>query len=266
MKEIQLGSKHPDYNLAPEGFDQPLTDQPQGKLETVSYPSSTVGLTRQAVVYTPPDYESGSPCSVLYLLHGIGGTEREWPDQGSPQAIFDNLYAEGKLARMIVVMPNGRAMKDDRAVGDIFDPERVQAFATFEQDLLVDLIPFIESNYKVLTDREHRAIAGLSMGGGQSLNFGLRHLDRFAWVGAFSPAPNTYEPIALAPDPSRVTDELSLLWISCGEDDQLKYISDRTHDYLTVHQVPHIWVEEIGGHDFTVWKRDLYHFSQLLFT
>jgi len=266
MKEMQPGPGKPDYNLAPEGFDRPLANQSQSKLETVSYYSSTVGTTRRAVVYTPPDYESGQPCSVLYLLHGIGGTEREWPDQGNPQAIFDHLYAEEKLARMIVVMPNGRAMTDDRAVGDIFDPERVQAFATFEQDLLVDLIPFIETNYKVLTDREHRAIAGLSMGGGQALNFGLRHLDRFAWIGAFSPAPNTYEPAALAPHPSRLIEELSLLWISCGEDDQLKYISDRTHDYLASHQVPHIWVEEIGGHDFTVWKRDLYHFSQLLFT
>ena len=101
---------------------------------------------------------------------------------------------------MIVVMPNGRAMKNDRAGGNIFDSDKVQAFATFEKDLLNDLIPFIEKKYPVFTDREHRAIAGLSMGGGQSLNFGLGNLDKFAWVGGFSSAPNTKTPEELVPD------------------------------------------------------------------
>ncbi len=108
--------------------------------------------------------------------------------------ILDNLYAEKKIVPMIVVMPNGRAMKDDRAEGNIMAPEKVQAFATFEKDLLNDLIPFIEKNYPVIKNRESRAIAGLSMGGGQSLNFGLGNLDTFAWVGAFSAAPNTKAP------------------------------------------------------------------------
>src|SRR5882757_11344386 len=101
---------------------------------------------------------------------------------------------------MIVVMPNGRAMKDDRAIGNVFDKDKVDAFATFEKDLLNDLIPFIEKTYPVLADREHRAIAGLSMGGGQSLNFGLGNLDKFAWVGGFSSAPNTKSPGELVPD------------------------------------------------------------------
>ena len=131
---------------------------------------------------------------VFYLLHGIGGDEKEWLNGGNPQVILDNLYAENKIEPMIVVLPNGRAMKDDRAVGNIFDSAKVQAFATFEKDLLNDLIPFIEKKYLVFSDREHRAIAGLSMGGGQSLNFGLGNLDKFAWIGGFSSAPNTKPP------------------------------------------------------------------------
>ena len=140
---------------------------------------------------------------MLYLLHGIGGDEKEWLNGGSPQIILDNLYAKGKIVPMIVVIPNGRAMKDDRAIGNIFDSAKVQAFADFEKDLLNDLIPYIQKNYPVYTDREHRAIAGLSMGGGQSLNFGLGNLDRFAWIGAFSPAPNTKMPEELVPDPGQ---------------------------------------------------------------
>ncbi len=166
---------------------------------------------------------------------------------------------------MIVVMPNGRAMKDDRAVGNVFAPDKVQAFATFEQDLLNDLIPFIEKTYPVLQDREHRAIAGLSMGGGQSLNFGLGNLDVFAWVGAFSAAPNTKPPEELAPNPAETKAKLKLLWISCGASDGLITFSKQTHDYLKAHGVPHVYSIEPGGHDFKVWKNGLYQFSQLLF-
>lgn len=139
----------------------------------------------------------------MYLLHGIGGNEDEWYTHGTPQIILDNLYADHKLKPMIVVLPNGRAMQNDRAEGDIFAPDKLEAFGAFESDLLNDLIPYIEANYSVLTDREHRALAGLSMGGGQSLNMGLNNLDRFAWVGAFSAAPNTKEPEMLVPDPQR---------------------------------------------------------------
>src|SRR5690606_13756401 len=131
----------------------------------------------------PPGYTKGKRYPVLYLLHGIGGTEKEWLEHGQPQVILDNLYSKGKLEPMIVVMPNGRAMKDDSASGNIFAPDKVEAFANFENDLLNDLIPFIEKNFKVYKDKEHRAIAGLSMGGGQTLNFGLGNLDKFAWIG-----------------------------------------------------------------------------------
>ena len=255
----------PAEKQAPQGFDTPQSEIPHGVIDTVSYSSKTVGTTRKTLVYTPPGFSKKQKYPVLYLLHGIGGDEKEWLNGGKPQVILDNLYAQGKLQPMIVVLPNGRAMKDDRATGNIMAPDKVQAFATFEQDLLNDLIPFIEKKYPVLKDREHRAIAGLSMGGGQSLNFGLGNLDKFAWVGGFSSAPNTKLPQELVPDPAAAAAKLSLLWISCGDNDGLLSFSKRTHDYLALHNVPHIYYIEPGVHDFKVWKNGLYMFSQFLF-
>jgi len=250
---------------ASAGFDVPQSNQAKGKIDTVSYPSTTVGSIRKVSIYTPPGYNKKKNYPVLYLLHGIGGDEKEWLNQGNPQIILDNLYALNKVEPMIVVMPNGRAMKDDRAIGNIMEKEKVDAFAAFEKDLLNDLIPFIEKNYKVYTDREHRALAGLSMGGGQSLNFGLGNLDKFAWVGGFSSAPNTKQPTELVPDAEKAKNMLKLLWISCGDKDGLLRISERTHNYLTEKNVPHIYFIEPGGHDFKVWKNDIYMFSQLIF-
>jgi enterochelin esterase-like enzyme len=250
---------------APQGFDALRTNISQGKIDTVYYKSKTVGTKRKAIIYTPPGFSKNKEYPVLYLLHGIGGDEKEWLNGGHPQVILDNLYAENKVEPMIVVMPNGRAMKDDRVVGNIMDPEKVQAFATFEKDLLNDLIPFIEKTYPVLKDCEHRAIAGLSMGGGQALNFGLGNLDKFAWIGGFSSAPNTKPPEQLVPDPDEARKNLKFLWISCGEDDNLISFSQRAHDYLEANDVPHIFYVEPGVHDFKVWKNDLYMFSQFLF-
>jgi enterochelin esterase-like enzyme len=250
---------------APKGFDSLRINIPHGKIDSVFYLSKTVNTKRRTLIYTPPGYSKNKKYPVLYLLHGIGGDEKEWLKNGSPQVILDNLYAEGKLEQMIAVMPNGRAMKDDRAIGNVFDSVKVQAFSTFEKDLVHDLIPFIENKYSTYKDREHRAIAGLSMGGGQSLNFGLGNLDKFAWIGGFSSAPNTKMPEVLVPDPTAAKKKLKLLWISCGIDDGLMSFSQRTHDYLRAHNVPHIFYPEYGVHDFKVWKNDLYMFSQLIF-
>ncbi|OCB76793.1 esterase [Flavobacterium piscis] len=257
--------KSPFIVQAPLGFDVLNASIPAGKIETITYESKTVGSTRKATVYTPPGFNKKKKYPVLYLLHGIGGDEKEWLNGGNPQIILDNLFAEGKIEPMIVVMPNGRAMKDDSATGNIMAPDKVQAFAVFEKDLLNDLIPFIEKKYPVLKDREHRAIAGLSMGGGQSLNFGLGNLDKFAWVGAFSAAPNTKMPKELLPNPEEAKKKLKLLWISCGDNDWLIENSKRTHDYLYKNDVPHIYYIEPGVHDFKVWKNGLYMFSQFLF-
>lgn len=259
---VQAGSQ---VKPGPAGFDIFKADIPHGKIDTISYRSKTVGTTRRALIYTPPGYTRKKKYPVLYLLHGIGGDEKEWLNGGHPEVILDNLYSESKVEPMIVVMPNGRAMKDDRAIGNIFDSAKVQAFATFEKDLLHDLVPFIEKRFPVYTDREHRAIAGLSMGGGQSLNFGLGNLDRFVWIGGFSSAPNTKTPEQLVPNPEATKKNLKLLWISCGASDNLIAFSKRTHDYLAKNNVPHIYYIEPGVHDFKVWKNGLYMFSQLIF-
>ena len=247
------------------GFDVPQQNIAHGTIDTVTYTSKTVGVNRRALIYMPPGYSKKNKYPVLYLLHGIGDDEKEWLNGGQPQIILDNLYASGKIEPMIVVLPNGRAMKDDRATGNIMAPDKVQAFANFEKDLLNDLIPYIEKKFPVYTDREHRAIAGLSMGGGQSLNFGLGNLDKFAWVGAFSAAPNTKPPQELVPNPDETRQKLKLLWIQCGASDGLITFSKRTHDYLLKNNVPHIYFIEPGMHDFKVWKNGLYMFSQLIF-
>ena len=114
-------------------------------------------------------------------------------------------------------------------------------------------------------DRENRALAGLSMGGGQSLNFGLGNLDTFAWVGGFSSAPNTKPPTELVPDPEKAKQQLKLLWISCGNKDGLIRISQGVHGYLKEKDVPHIWHVDEHAHDFQHWKKALYQFSQLIF-
>jgi enterochelin esterase-like enzyme len=261
---FSVKSQNPILPASP-GFDIFRPGIPHGTLDTIVYDSKTVGNKRKALVYTPPSYSKEKKYPVLYLLHGIGGDEKEWLNGGQPQIILDNLYAENKIEPMIVIMPNGRAMKDDRATGNIMAPDKVQAFATFEQDLLKDLIPFIEKKYPAIKDKDHRAIAGLSMGGGQSLNFGLGNLDKFAWVGGFSSAPNTKQPEQLLPNPELAKKNLKLLWISCGDRDGLIYNSSRTHEYLKKNNVDHIYFIEPGYHDFKVWKNGLYMFSQLLF-
>jgi len=263
---ITIGSKAQNIiKHAPPGFDSLHAAISHGKIDTITYNSKTVGTKRRALIYMPPGYSKTKRYPVLYLLHGIGGDEKEWLNGGHPEIIWDNLYAEGKVEPMIVVMPNGRAMKDDRATGNIFDSAKVAAFTTFEKDLLNDLIPHIERKYPVYTDQPHRAIAGLSMGGGQSLNFGLGNLDKFAWIGAFSAAPNTKKPEDLLPDPKAAESRLKLLWISCGASDGLIMFSERTHEYLIKNRVPHIYYIEPGVHDFNVWKNGLYMFSQLIF-
>jgi enterochelin esterase-like enzyme len=251
---------------APQGFDQKHENIQRGRTDSVYYDSKTVGNKRRLFIYTPPGYTAAKKYPVLYLMHGIGGNEREWYRYSQPDVILDNLYAGKKLMPMIVVFPNGRAMKNDADTGNIFAPEKIQAFANFEKDLLNDVIPFIETNYPVIKDREHRALAGFSMGGGQSLDFGLAHLDVFAYVGGFSAAPNTKKPAELVPDPAEAAKKLKLLYISCGSKDGLMSISQGVHRYLKENNVPHTWHVQPGGeHNIEMWINDLYYFSQHLF-
>jgi len=247
----------------PDGFDKARDGIAHGRLEMIDYDSKSVGNKRKALVYTQPGYLDGTKYPVLYLLHGIGGDEEEWHRGGHPEVILDNLIADKKAVPMIIVMPNGRAQPDDRPGPNAM--ATAPAFAKFDKDLIGDLIPFIEARYSVAKDRESRALAGLSMGGGQSLNFGLGNLDTFAWIGGFSSAPNTKPPGELVPDPEKATRQLKLLYISAGSKDGLIRISQGVHAYLKEKNVPHIWHVDEHAHDFQHWKKALFNFSQLIF-
>jgi enterochelin esterase-like enzyme len=265
-RKIDLG---PDdkltFPLPPASFDVERKGIAHGKMELIDYDSKTVGVSRKMTVYTPPGYSADHKYPVLYLLHGVGGDETEWRHYALVDIILDNLLAEGKLAPMIVVMPNGRARPDDRAPRNPFTADNSAAFAKFEGDLFADVIPAIQARYSVQADREHRALAGLSMGAGQSLNFGLSHLDTFAWIGAFSPAPNTKPPAELLPNPSAVRDSLKFLWLSCGNHDGLFGIAKGVHTYLKQNNVPHVWQVDGNAHDTPEWRNSLYLFSQRIF-
>lgn len=252
----------PAFPEPPAGFDKQRDDIPHGKLEMIEYDSKTVGTRRKMHVYTPPGYTQDQKYPVLYLLHGIGGDETEWERFAQPQILLDNLIADGKAAPMIIVMPNGRAQENDRAEGNVFNT--APAFEKFEHDLLDDVIPAIEAKYSTYTDAEHRALAGLSMGGGQSLNFGLTHLDKFAWIGGFSSAPNTKQPAELVPDVDAAK-QLKLLWLSCGSKDGLIRLSQGFHAFLKEKDIPHVWHVAEHGHDGPEWKQALYYFVQKVF-
>jgi len=252
---------------APAGYRDLPGDALRGRLESFEYDSGVTGTRRKAQVYLPPGYSPEKKYPVLYLLHGIGGNEHEWTGYVKAHAILDNLIADGKAVPMIVVLPNGRALPDDRPPPPekVFTPENSAGFAKFERDLLEFLIPAIQAKYATLTDREHRAIAGLSMGGGQTFNFGFGHLDTFAWLGAFSAAPNTKPPAELVPDPAAARAKLRLLYISCGNKDGLISISQGVHRHLKASDVPHLWNVDDHGHDGESWGSNLYHFAQRLF-
>ena len=260
---VELGpDDKPAFEAPPAGFNAVKEGVPHGKLEIVEYDSKTVGTKRKMQVYTPPGYSKDTKYPVLYLLHGIGGDETEWQRYSKVDVLIDNLIAGKNAEPMIVVMPNGRAQKDDRANAGM---GAAPAFAVFERDLLDDVIPAIDARYSTRADREGRALAGLSMGGGQTLNFGLTHLDTFAWIGAFSSAPNTKAPAELVPDPAAAKKQLKLLVITCGNKDGLFRISKGMQTYLKENDVPHVWHVDGNGHDPTHWSSSLYYFAQKIF-
>ena len=274
------------FPKAPEGFDQVREGIGKGKLERVDYEATAVaqGLNRWMEVYTPAGYSTEKKYPVLFLLHGIGGNEtHEWTgmggNQGRAAVILDNLIADKKIEPMIVVFPNGNVTTGGNAGqgrsgggrggfssgGDAAQISGDGWGKNFETDLLKDLVPFIESHYSVYTDREHRAIAGLSMGGGQALDYGLIHLDVFAYVGGFSSAPNTRSVDLLFPDPEKAKKMLKVLWISSGNRDGLITNSLRVHQFCKEQGISHIWHVDDNAHDFNHWKNSLYWFSQQLF-
>jgi enterochelin esterase-like enzyme len=245
----------PKLAAAPPGFDYPRDTITHGQVETVEYNSRTVGGKRRMVVYTPPGYSKDVRYPVFYLLHGSGDDERGWEIKGSASVILDNLHAEKKIVPMIVVMPYGFARL----------PGETGRGSGFEDDLLKDVIPHVEAHYSVQADREHRALAGLSMGGGQSLRIGLKHLDKFAWVGSFSGGLRNAGPTDLLADPDALRSQLRLLWISCGDEDRSMDFSKALHERLEEKKVTHVWHVDSGGHTWPVWRNDLYLLAPLLF-
>lgn len=253
------------FSEAPAGYRDLPDGGLRGRIEWLDYDSAVTGTRRRAKVYLPPGYSPDQKYPVLYLLHGIGGDQNEWTGYVHADAIIDNLIAARRAVPMIVVFPNGRALPDDRIPKNPFNPENAAAFGRFERDLLDSLIPAVQAKYPALGDRAHRALAGLSMGGGQTFNIGLAHLDTFAWLGAFSAAPNTRPPAELVPDPAAARAQLRLLYLSCGNRDGLINFSQGVHRYLQTHDVPHVWNVDDHGHDGDSWGSNLYHFAQRLF-
>jgi enterochelin esterase-like enzyme len=253
--------------VPPRGFADPKPGVAPGRIEDLGYLSAVTGTRRQARIYLPAGYRASQRYPVLYLLHGIAGNQDEWRGYVRAPTILDNLQAAGLMVPMIVVMPNGRALADDAPppADKVFTPANAAGFDRFERDLLDFLIPAVDATYPTLADSGHRAIAGLSMGGGQALNFGLAHLDRFAWVGAFSPAPNTRGIAELIPDPAGARRRLRLLYLSCGDQDGLISVSQDVHRGLVQRAVPHLWNVDDHGHDRDSWAENLYGFAQLIF-
>jgi enterochelin esterase-like enzyme len=256
----------PDLPAAPKGFDARRENVERGKTETVEYDSQAVGAKRKMVVYTPPGYSKDTKYPVLYLLHGAGDDETGWQRKGAADVVLDNLYAEKKLVPMIVVMPNGFA----RPAGAPASPAGAggpgSRTSAFEDDLLKDIIPFIEAHYSVQADREHRALAGLSMGAGQTMRIGLKHLDQFAWLAAFSGAAGRGGSFDnLIPDP-KALGKLQLFWISSGDKDTFASGPTKAlHEFLDEKKVGHTYHVDGGAHEWPVWKNDLYLVSQKLF-
>ena len=251
------------FPVPPTGFDAVREGIPRGEVTVVEYDSRSLGTRRAMRVYTPPGYSTTRRYPVLYMLHGLGNTSTEWTQRARAPQIVDNLLAEGKVEPMIIVFPSGDATATVTNPGG--GGRAQEGYGTpFEQDLLNDNIPFVESRYSVLADRDHRALAGMSMGGGQTLNIGLSHLDRFAWIAAVAPAPNTRPAPELVPEPAALAG-LKLLWLGVGNRDALIRVSQGVHGRLVETGVPHSWRVDENGHDTAAMSSNLYHFVQRLF-
>ena len=233
-------------------------DVPHGSVE-INYQKSNAlnGETRSFWVYTPPGYAQNTKqrYPVLYLFHGSNDTAGGWVLAGQANYILDNLLADRKLVPMVVVMPFGHAVP-------FTSPRDIQTTnsAVYEKYLLEDVLPLVETKYRVKKDRDHRAIAGLSMGGGQALSIGFHHLDLFSAVGAFSAAaPQNLDTQGLDKH------KLKVLWFGCGKDDSLFQRSAGLDALFTKRAIPHTFRVTPGAHTYTVWRQYLGEFAPLLF-
>ncbi|UCG46832.1 MAG: esterase family protein [Phycisphaerales bacterium] len=240
-----------------------VQDVPHGAIHIHKYRSRSLGVTRGLYIYTPPGYgaEAKVKYPVMFLLHGSGDTEDTWAVVGRANVILDNLISQQKAAPMVIVMPYGHT-----PAGSVVGLDRRNT-SSFERDLIDDVIPYVERNYSVSSDRRHRAIVGLSMGGGQSLSVGLGNLDSFAWIGAFSAAaPREAALKKLLGDPNVVNESVELLWVGCGRKDFLFDANMRFIDELRARKIKHVAHITGGAHEWRLWRRYLNEFAPLLFT
>jgi enterochelin esterase-like enzyme len=265
-------------------------DVPHGQVREAWYPSSVTGTWRHALVYTPPNYDTQPKerYPVLYLQHGGGEDESGWTRQGKANFILDNLIAGGKAKPLIIVMANGYASRAGSVVPDLMgkpfgSPEFLKVMqermSAFEEDVTQALIPFIDKTFRTIPDRDHRAMAGLSMGGMQTFQVTFDHLDLFSYIGGFSGAANPFAAGnnkfdtksayhgAMA-DPAAFAKRVHLLWIGVGtnEPERMKSGLENLHGSLDEGGIQHIFYESPGtDHEWQTWRRDLKDFAPRLF-
>ncbi len=235
-------------------------DVPHGTVHLHTYRSRSLGRLRELAVYTPPDYRQDRErrFPTLYLQHGAGDNHATWTVHGKAHWIVDNLIAQQRAKPMVIVMMDGHASPPgaDRGANTEY----------FGKDLLQDVMPFVEANYRVQPDAANRAIVGLSMGGGQSLTIGLNHTDTFAWVGGFSSSVPRGDAVASALDnPEQTNEQLKLLWIACGKDDFLLSRNETFVGQLKEKGIKHQWHLTEGDHSWPVWRTYLADFVPKLF-
>ena len=247
------------------------SDVPRGEVHHHFYKSAVAGDQRDFYVYTPPGYDPNAKTKypVLYLLHGYSDDASGWTAVGRANVILDNLIAQGKVRPMIVVMPLGYGTMEIITLGwgawshtDVRDKN----FSNFRQALLTEVMPKVEHDYRVMNDRNWRAIAGLSMGGSESLLTGLNNLDKFAWVGSFSAGgmPDDFQTDFPSLD-AKANQQLRLLWIACGTEDRLITVNRNFREWLKTKGIQHTDIETPGMHTWMVWRRNLAEFAPLLF-
>jgi enterochelin esterase family protein len=249
-------------NPVPAFYDaQPV---PHGEIRTHWYESKSLDSVRRLTVYTPPGYETNRSMRypVLYLFHGANADENAWYRLGRANLILDNLLSTGKIQPFIVVMPFGYGVAPGGPQSD--------NTAKFGKDLIEDVIPYIETSYRTIADRNNRAIVGLSMGGGQAMSIGLNNIDLFSYVGGFSSGlgnaanyPKTYAKLVANAD--EANRRLKLVWIGCGREDGQFRQSKSLSEFLTANKVKHTFRETEGAHTWMVWRRYLHEISPLLF-
>ncbi len=272
-----MGRMASGIEIPEEGVDfYNIKDVPHGDIRNLTYFSKTTGTWRRLNIYVPAGYDKDkkSRYPVLYIQHGGGEDERGWVIQGKTDIILDNLIAEGKATPMLVVIPNGNVSRPGMSAGGYND----EAMAVFREELFDNIIPFIESNFRVKTGAANRAIAGLSMGGGQAFYTGLRNTGMFANVGVFSTglfggigrqAGTAFDPETVIPgiltNPESFNKKLKVFYISVGEQDPRIEPTKRLVQTFRDKGLKVEFSSFPGGHEWQVWRKSLNDFAQLLF-